>query len=75
MLLYIAGEMSITPLSPGSPNDESSGETIGKYNKPRLQRSKAQSRKTFRLRKSRKNRMGLVDVSFWKVFRRFPVRV
>ncbi|KAK6643812.1 hypothetical protein RUM43_000075 [Polyplax serrata] len=58
---FVKGEMSITPLSPGSPNDESSGETTGKYNKPRLQRSKAQSRKTFRLRKSRKNRMGISE--------------
>ncbi|KAL0270475.1 UNVERIFIED_CONTAM: hypothetical protein PYX00_007876 [Menopon gallinae] len=52
-----SGETSITPLSPGSPNDESSGEANGKFSKPRLQRSKAQSRKTFRVRKSHKSRM------------------
>ncbi|KAJ1528104.1 hypothetical protein ONE63_008019 [Megalurothrips usitatus] len=40
------------PLSPASPGDDDSGDT----SRPRLQRSKAQSRKTFRLRKSRKNR-------------------
>lgn len=37
-----------------SPGEDSSSELGGsKPNKPRLQRSKAQSRKTFRLRKSR----------------------
>ncbi|XP_052133076.1 protein unc-80 homolog [Frankliniella occidentalis] len=40
-------------VSPTSPGDEDSSEVA---NRPRLQRSKAQSRKTFRLRKSRKNR-------------------
>lgn len=47
---HSSGETSTTPLSPESPIDESSGET----NKPsRLQRSKAQSRKTFRSRRGR----------------------
>lgn len=53
--IFVLGETSTTPLSPGSPADDSSSEIHS--NKPRLQRVKAQSRKTFRLRKSRKNRM------------------
>lgn len=52
---YYLGETSTTPLSPGSPAEDSSGETHP--NKSRLQRIKPQSRKTFRLRKSRKNRI------------------
>lgn len=49
---HSSGETSTTPLSPESPVDYSSGET----NKPsRLQRSKAQSRKTFRSRRGRQN--------------------
>ncbi|XP_059490383.1 protein unc-80 homolog isoform X4 [Neocloeon triangulifer] len=59
---HTSGETSTTPLSAGSPNDESSGEHSGR--KPRLQRSKAQSRKTFRLRKSRKSK---IEVSHIKV--------
>ncbi|RZC42315.1 hypothetical protein BDFB_002835 [Asbolus verrucosus] len=47
------GETSTTPLSPGSPADDSSGENHP--SKSRLQRIKPQSRKTFRIRKSRKN--------------------
>ncbi|RZF41260.1 hypothetical protein LSTR_LSTR010488, partial [Laodelphax striatellus] len=43
---------------PLSPTDDSTGEPGSKPNKPRLQRSKAQSRKTFRLRKSRIERCG-----------------
>lgn len=35
----------------------------GAQGKPRLQRSKAQSRKTFRLRKSRRNRVERLEVS------------
>jgi hypothetical protein len=54
-LKHSSGETSTTPLSPSSPADESSSEINGRPNKPRLQRSKAQSRKTFRLRKSRKS--------------------
>lgn len=47
---HSSGETSTTPLSPESPIDYSSGDT----NKPsRLQRSKAQSRKTFRSRRGR----------------------
>jgi protein unc-80 len=41
------GETSTTPLSPDSPADDSSGET----QKHRLQRSKGQSRKTFRYKR------------------------
>lgn len=49
---HSSGETSTTPLSPESPVDYSSGETT----KPsRLQRSKAQSRKTFRSRRNRPN--------------------
>ncbi|PNF24863.1 hypothetical protein B7P43_G12042 [Cryptotermes secundus] len=61
---HSSGETSTTPLSPGSPADESSGELSGRPNKPRLQRSKAQSRKTFRLRKSRRSH---IEVSHAKV--------
>lgn len=46
---HSSGETSTTPLSPDSAADDSSGE----MQKPRLQRSKAQSRKTFRLRRGR----------------------
>lgn len=49
---HSSGETSTTPLSPDSPVEDSSGE------KPRLQRSKAQSRKTFRLRRGRQNNHG-----------------
>lgn len=49
---HSSGETSTTPLSPESPIEYSSGET----NRPsRLQRSKAQSRKTFRSRRGRQN--------------------
>lgn len=47
------GETSTTPLSPASPADDSSSEICP--NKSRLQRIKPQSRKTFRLRRSKKN--------------------
>jgi protein unc-80 len=46
-----AGETSTTPLSPDSPNEDSSGEN----QKHRLQRSKGQSRKTFRYKRGRLN--------------------
>ncbi|XP_044757175.1 protein unc-80 homolog [Coccinella septempunctata] len=52
---HTSGETSVTPLSPGSP-DESSGENHP--SKSKLQRIKPQSRKTFRLRRSRKNSHG-----------------
>ncbi|GLV31802.1 uncoordinated 80 [Carabus blaptoides fortunei] len=61
-LRHSSGETSTTPLSPGSPADDSSSEIHP--NKPRLQRVKAQSRKTFRLRKSRKSR---IEVSHIKL--------
>lgn len=48
---HSSGETSTTPLSPDSAAEDSSGEMA----KPRLQRSKAQSRKTFRLRRGRQN--------------------
>ncbi|XP_065170367.1 protein unc-80 homolog isoform X8 [Atheta coriaria] len=58
---HSSGETSTTPLSPGSPADESSGETHAHHpttnQKSRLQRVKPQSRKTFRLRKSRKSKL------------------
>lgn len=58
-----SGETSTTPLSPESPVDDSSGADGpsgggggGSGQRPsRLQRSKAQSRKTFRLRRGRQN--------------------
>lgn len=53
LIYLILGETSTTPLSPGSPADDSSGENHP--TKSRLQRIKPQSRKTFRIRKSRKN--------------------
>jgi hypothetical protein len=45
------GETSTTPLSPDSPAEDSSGEN----QKHRLQRSKGQSRKTFRYKRGRLN--------------------
>lgn len=51
---HTSGERSITPLSPESP-EESSGETQKPH---RLQRSKAQSRKTFRLKRGRPSHRG-----------------
>lgn len=47
---HSSGETSTTPLSPESPIEDSSGES---QRPSRLQRSKAQSRKTFRLRRGR----------------------
>lgn len=56
---HSSGETSTTPLSPESPLDDSSGETTTGANSAhrpsRLQRSKAQSRKTFRLRRGRQS--------------------
>ncbi|KAK4883609.1 hypothetical protein RN001_006928 [Aquatica leii] len=60
-LRHSSGETSTTPLSPGSPADDSSGELHP--NKPRLQRVKAQSRKTFRLRKSRKSHIEVSHIN------------
>lgn len=58
---HSSGETSITPLSPDSTTEYSSGEN----NKPsRLQRSKASSRKTFRSRRGRQN---TTEVSFHSV--------
>ncbi|KYB29509.1 Protein unc-80 homolog-like Protein [Tribolium castaneum] len=60
---HSSGETSTTPLSPGSPADDSSGENHP--SKSRLQRIKPQSRKTFRIRKSRKN--SRVEISHTKL--------
>ncbi|XP_046393341.1 protein unc-80 homolog [Ischnura elegans] len=60
---YSSGDTSTTPLSPSSPIEEGSVDIAG-HPKPRLQRSKAQSRKTLRLRKSRKSH---IEVSHIKV--------
>lgn len=49
---HSSGETSTTPLSPESPIEDSSSEA---QRPSRLQRSKAQSRKTFRLRRGRQN--------------------
>lgn len=57
---HSSGETSTTPLSPESPADDSSGE----YQKHRLQRSKASSRKTFRLRRGRQ---GHGEVMIWNL--------
>ncbi|KAH8346260.1 hypothetical protein KR084_012969 [Drosophila pseudotakahashii] len=46
---HSSGETSTTPLSPESPAEDSSGD----HTRSRLQRSKAASRKTFRLKRSR----------------------
>ncbi|XP_015178643.1 PREDICTED: protein FAM76B-like [Polistes dominula] len=43
----------MSQLSPNSPNEDSSGES--RLDRPRLQRSMGQSKKTFRLRKSRRS--------------------
>ncbi|XP_018375379.1 PREDICTED: protein unc-80 homolog isoform X1 [Trachymyrmex cornetzi] len=48
-----SGETVTGRLSPSSPTEDSSGEL--RTDKPRLQRSMGQSKKTFRLRKSRKS--------------------
>ncbi|XP_035727928.1 protein unc-80 homolog isoform X9 [Vespa mandarinia] len=47
------GETVTNQLSPSSPNEDSSGES--RPDRPRLQRSMGQSKRTFRLRKSRKS--------------------
>lgn len=49
---HSSGETSTTPLSPESPIEDSSSEA---QRPSRLQRSKAQSRKTFRLRRGRQS--------------------
>ncbi|XP_034179249.1 unc80, NALCN channel complex subunit isoform X3 [Osmia lignaria lignaria] len=49
---HSSGETMTSQLSPTSPNEDSSGEC--RPDKPRLQRSMGQSKKTFRLRKSRR---------------------
>lgn len=48
---HSSGETSTTPLSPESPAEDSSGDHV----RSRLQRSKAASRKTFRLKRGRLN--------------------
>ncbi|XP_031838289.1 unc80, NALCN channel complex subunit isoform X8 [Nomia melanderi] len=50
--LPVTGETLTSQLSPTSPNEDSSGEC--RPDKPRLQRSMGQSKKTFRVRKSRR---------------------
>lgn len=54
---HSTGEKSTTPLSPESPTEDSSGETQKPH---RLQRSKAQSRKTFRLKRSQNSNRDLL---------------
>ncbi|XP_026300000.1 protein unc-80 homolog isoform X11 [Apis mellifera] len=54
------GETVTSQLSPTSPNEDSSGES--RPDKPRLQRSMGQSKKTFRLRKSRRSHVEAVQV-------------
>lgn len=57
---HSSGERSTTPLSPESPAEDSSGETQKPH---RLQRSKAQSRKTFRLKRNRPSHRDLLPPS------------
>nr|XP_033339451.1 protein unc-80 homolog isoform X5 [Megalopta genalis] len=52
---HSSGETMTSQLSPTSPNEDSSGEC--RPDKPRLQRCMGQSKKTFRLRKSRRTHM------------------
>ncbi|XP_046742575.1 uncharacterized protein LOC124409181 [Diprion similis] len=59
---HSSGETLTTQLSPSSPTEDSSGES--RSNRPRLQRSTGQSKKTFRLRKSRRSR---IEVSHIKL--------
>lgn len=59
---HSSGETSTTPLSPESPVDDSSGEA---QRPSRLQRSKAQSRKTFRLRRGRQNHGEVIRFFFF----------
>ncbi|XP_032667273.1 protein unc-80 homolog isoform X11 [Odontomachus brunneus] len=54
-----SGETLTSQLSPSSPTEDSSGEL--RTDKPRLQRSMGQSKKTFRLRKSRKAHIELTQ--------------
>ncbi|XP_026299991.1 protein unc-80 homolog isoform X2 [Apis mellifera] len=57
---HSSGETVTSQLSPTSPNEDSSGES--RPDKPRLQRSMGQSKKTFRLRKSRRSHVEAVQV-------------
>lgn len=62
---HSSGETSTTPLSPESPAEDSSGD----HTRSRLQRSKASSRKTFRLRRSRLTPMeppSIVSKVLWR---------
>ncbi|XP_034937651.1 protein unc-80 homolog isoform X5 [Chelonus insularis] len=52
---HASGETVTSQLSPSSPIDDSSGDS--RQDRPRLQRSMGQSKKTFRLRKSRRTHM------------------
>lgn len=56
---HSSGETSTTPLSPDSPAEDSSSEN----HRPRLQRSKAQSRKTFRYKRGRPSHHGHVETT------------
>ncbi|XP_076677709.1 unc80, NALCN channel complex subunit isoform X4 [Andrena cerasifolii] len=58
---HSSGETVTSQLSPTSPNEDSSGES--RPDKPRLQRSMGQSKKTFRLRKSRRTH---IEISHMK---------
>ncbi|CAL7937444.1 unnamed protein product [Xylocopa violacea] len=57
---HSSGETVTSQLSPTSPNEDSSGES--RPDKPRLQRSMGQSKKTFRLRKSRRAHVEIAQV-------------
>lgn len=54
---YLLGEIVKSQLSPNSPTKDSSSES---NTRPRLQRSMGQSKRTFRLRKSRKSHIEVI---------------
>ncbi len=56
---HSSGETSTTPLSPDSPVEDSSSEN----HRPRLQRSKGQSRKTFRYKRGRPSHHGHTETT------------
>ena len=58
VLTISLGETVTSQLSPTTPTEDSSGES--RPDKPRLQRSMGQSKRTFRLRKSRKSHIDVI---------------
>jgi len=60
------GETVTSQLSPSSPTEDSSGDL--RTDRPRLQRSMGQSKKTFRLRRSRKSHFEVTKFMYYSVF-------